>query len=140
MQKNTGVSGGGISRSRERNLDRELKRKEPNSRSGDGDICASIVKTSPFTKSAESRRNQEYRGGPQKTGNAKISSDSRTQDLISDKNEKLDFRGDRMEEHGGIVKDVDMSKGRQGNTLKQPSDGKNKYNRENNVANSDDSI
>ena len=124
MQKNSGIKGNPAARSMNRNLDRELKRKEPHSAIGSGDICAPIVKTSPFSRNSERRRDDELRGGPQVgMGKAKISSDSRTQDLISDKNPKLNFRGDRMEENAGFVDGefgTDRKKNNQGNTLSQP--------------------
>ena len=145
-QENSGVKGNTNTHSMDRNLSRDLKRKEPAARMGEGDICAPIVESQPFSRGCEKRRDNEKSGGPQVgMGKAKISSDSRTQDLISDKNPKLNHHGDRIDEHGGIIKDgefkTDMTKSKQGNTLAQPSDGKNTgFNRKNQVANSDDSI
>ena len=144
MQNNSGIKGQSVARAMDRNISRELNRAAPNSLEVQGDICAPVVKEQPFSKGCDKRMRREETGGPQMYGKAQISSDSRTQDLISDKNPRLDHHGDRMDEHGGI-KDTgnfktDMTKGRQGNTVAQPSDGKSKYNRDNQVMNNNDSI
>ena len=140
MQKNSGIKGNPAARSMNRNLDRELKRKEPQSAVGTMDVCASTVSGSPFSKTCERRRDEEKRGGPQMgMGKAKIQSDHRTDCLISEKNKIINHHADRADEYGGITPDTDMTIKRQGNTLAQPSDNKGKFNRDNNVVNSNDS-
>lgn len=145
QQNNSGVKGNTNSHEMDKNLKRELDKGKTDAREVSGDICASIVKDQPFSRNCEKRLGSELKGGPQVgMGKAKISSDSRTQDLISDKNPKLNHHADRMDEHGGIIKDgefrTDMLKGKQGNTMAQPSDYKGEFNRDNQVMNDDDSI
>ena len=65
MQKNSGVKGNPESRAMNRNVSRELKRASPNDREVGGDICASIVKSEPFSRGCEKRRDNEKSGGPQ---------------------------------------------------------------------------